>query len=226
MMPDRRISITVRQARDERRHLPDLVAGVTTLSSRWPPKAVDNANHVLRHWSIRCVRAQRGTLGSARCKVTAPGRTRTSNLQIRSLPLYPIELRAHSGTAGQSRPSHGILRADDEGSNRVGQVAGCGAGSRDCTPQNMLVASLESCYTTLVVTDQEDNGVEPASDADAELAETEEEEAPAAEESDESKAEPAAAPVRKPGMPKEPPPFRWKLVGFSHGIPLTLLRCV
>ena len=35
-----------------------------------------------------------------------------------------------------------------------------------------------------------------------------------------------AAPVRKPGVPKEVPPFRWKLVGYSREVPLTLLKCV
>jgi len=48
----------------------------------------------------------------------------------------------------------------------------------------------------------------------------------AGSEKEQGKVAAPAAPVRKPGVPKEVPPFRWKLVGYSRGIPLTLLKCV
>lgn len=35
---------------------------------------------------------------------------------------------------------------------------------------------------------------------------------------------PASVVARKPGAPKEVPPFRWKIVGYSHGIPLVLFK--
>jgi hypothetical protein len=49
---------------------------------------------------VRLTPKRRKPPEARRAKGGAPGRTRTSNPQIRSLMLYPIELRVHMGIKG------------------------------------------------------------------------------------------------------------------------------
>jgi hypothetical protein len=77
----------------------------------------------------------------------------------------------------------------------------------------MVEVPCKSCYTT---------GVKAQGKSSAEGKPP----APNEEEANESTGTAASPPARKPGAAKEVPAFRWKLVGYSHGIPLTLLKCV
>jgi len=76
-----------------------------------------------------------------------------------------------------------------------------------------VVVSLESCYTT---------GVNVAKDNAPSASEA----APKSNAPDQQSSTSGGAAARKAGAAKEGPQFAWKVVGYSQGIPLTLLRAV
>src|ERR1035437_1026550 len=73
----------------------------------------------LRHqrlrWRLRRRRGRQGIEGGAKSEGGAPEKIRTSDLQLRRLPLYPAELRAHlcyqqfSKMTNPTNPTKGIL---------------------------------------------------------------------------------------------------------------------
>ena len=99
------------------------------------------------------------------------------------------------------------------GQHRPPEVHADGFETPSRPPDNTVEPSVESCYISGVKPAQEDSKTPSVATGKPQ------------EGKNGGKGSGPAPPARKPGSPKEVPPFLWKLVGYSRGIPLTLLKC-
>lgn len=161
----------------------------------------------------------------SRCAQTAPGRTRTSNLLVRSQPLYPIELRA------RCENDESIVRSWRNGKSHYSTTARAVQPSRaaatDWPLGGLRFASVE--FET-IGTSPGRGAVTPAKMKSKKGKETEVEDPKSAAKGEVAEVAPAAdaapTPPKRSVGPKEQPPFEWKVIGESYGAIVTLFKSI